>query len=69
MTSTRIAILGNALRLPGTDTRDLWGALLEGRDLVTEVASERWAQHAHHHPDRNHPGTSYTPVIVNDSVA
>lgn len=56
----RVAVVGYALRFPGTDTNKLWDALLEGRDLVTEVASERWSKEALWHPEKTHPGTSYT---------
>ncbi|BBP04808.1 polyketide synthase [Sulfuriferula plumbiphila] len=33
---------------------------MNGRDLVTEVDPERWAQDTFRHPNKNHPGTSYT---------
>ncbi len=37
-----------------------WQDLLEGRDLVTEVASDRWSKEVFLHPNKKHPGTSYT---------
>ena len=56
----RIAIVGLSFRLPGTSTARFWQDMLNGQDLVTEVDSERWAQDAFLHPNKNHPGTSYT---------
>lgn len=56
----RVAITGFSFRLPGTNTTNFWQDMLNGHDLVTEVDSERWAQDAFCHPNKNHPGTSYT---------
>jgi acyl transferase domain-containing protein/NADPH:quinone reductase-like Zn-dependent oxidoreductase/acyl carrier protein len=56
----RVAITGFSFRFPGTNTSQYWQDLLDGRDLVTEVDAERWAQDAFRHPNKNHPGTSYT---------
>ena len=56
----RIAIIGYSFRFPGCGPDEFWPALLEGRDLVTEVAPDRWAHDAFSHPDRRHPGTAYT---------
>ena len=56
----RVAIIGFSFRLPGTNINRYWQDLLDGRDLVTEVDPERWAQDTFLHPNRNHPGTSYT---------
>jgi phthiocerol/phenolphthiocerol synthesis type-I polyketide synthase C len=56
----RVAITGYSFRLPGTTTSRYWQDLLDGRDLVTEVDPQRWAQDTFLHPNRNHPGTSYT---------
>ncbi|MFF4602688.1 SDR family NAD(P)-dependent oxidoreductase [Streptomyces sp. NPDC001339] len=40
-----IAIVGLALRLPGSNTlREFFGHLAEGRSLISEVAPERWAK-------------------------
>ncbi|NWO04308.1 MAG: SDR family NAD(P)-dependent oxidoreductase [Alteromonadaceae bacterium] len=56
-----IAVVGYSLRLPGCDNTDeLWQALLEQRDLVTEVADDRWSKEAWQHPGQKHPGTSCT---------
>ena len=56
----RVAIIGFSFRFPGTTSSRYWQDLLDGRDLVTEVGSERWAQDTFLHPNKNHPGTSYT---------
>lgn len=57
----RIAVIGYSLRLPGCDnTETLWEALLNKRDLVTEVSEERWSKEAWLHPDQKHPGSSYS---------
>ena len=56
----KIAIIGYSFRFPGTNRYDYWKDLLAGRDLVTKVDEERWAMEAFRHPDKNHPGTSYT---------
>ena len=56
----RVAITGYSFRLPGTTTSRYWQDLLDGRDLVTAVDPQRWEQDTFLHPNRNHPGTSYT---------
>ncbi len=56
----RVAITGFSFRLPGTNSSQYWQDLLDGRNLVTEVNPERWAQDTFSHPNKNHPGTSYT---------
>jgi acyl transferase domain-containing protein len=57
----QIAVVGYSLRLPGCDNADeLWRALLDKRDLVTEVADNRWSKEAWQHPDQKHPGSSCT---------
>lgn len=58
--SKRIAIIGYSFRLPSTDKEHLWQDLLHGRNLITEVEHQRWSMEAFLHPDKNHPGTSYT---------
>jgi phthiocerol/phenolphthiocerol synthesis type-I polyketide synthase C len=60
MKKKRVAILGTAYRLPGTTPADVWPALLEGRNLVTQVPEDRWAQDSYLHPSKSHRGTSYT---------
>ncbi len=56
----KIAIVGMSFRFPGTSTERYWPDLLGGRDLVSSVESERWGLESFRHPDKNHPGTSYT---------
>lgn len=56
----RVAITGFSFRFPGTDTNRYWQDLLDGRDLVTKVAPERWSQDTLFHPNKRHAGTSYT---------
>ncbi|WP_165838744.1 type I polyketide synthase [Roseicella frigidaeris] len=56
-----IAILGAACRLPGAPDLDAyWRLLAEGRDAVTSVPADRFAQAAFLHPRRGEPGKSYT---------
>ena len=56
----RVAITGFSFRFPSTNISRYWQDLLDGRDLVTEVDAERWALETFRHPNKNHPGTSYT---------
>ncbi|WP_027967632.1 type I polyketide synthase [Halomonas halocynthiae] len=56
----RVAIIGASHRFPGTTTDTFWQDLKAGKDLVTQVAEDRWSQEAYQHPDRQHPGTSVT---------
>ncbi|MGA0034252.1 MAG: type I polyketide synthase, partial [Burkholderiales bacterium] len=56
----RVAIIGYSYRLPGSSPADFWSALLAGKDLVTQVPADRWAQDSYWHPQKSHPGTSYT---------
>ena len=62
MSPDDIAIVGMAFRFPGdvSDERAFWSALKEGKDLVTEVSSERWATVEFQHPKRAEPGRSIT---------
>ncbi len=57
-----IAIVGFGLRMPGdlADGPAFWNALIEGRDLVTEIGPQRWATDALQHPKRAEPGRSIT---------
>ncbi|MGO9930690.1 MAG: beta-ketoacyl synthase N-terminal-like domain-containing protein, partial [Steroidobacteraceae bacterium] len=55
-----VAVIGFSFRLPGGADEAVWQALLAGRDLVTSVESDRWAQESFHHPNKAEPGTSYT---------
>jgi len=56
----RVAVVGLAFRFPGTNARDYWPDLLDGKDLVTQVDPARWATDTFLHPGKSHPGTSYT---------
>lgn len=56
----RVAIVGCSLRIPGTSANSFWQDLLENRDLVTEVDSDRWGKDSFLHPDKRHLGSSYT---------
>ena len=58
--SRRVAILGASFRLPSSTRESFWADLIEGKNLVSRVAPERWAQDAYWHPRRSHLGTSYT---------
>ncbi|MFJ7200380.1 MULTISPECIES: type I polyketide synthase [unclassified Streptomyces] len=58
-----VAIVGMSCRYPG-DVRgpaDLWRVLDDGVDTTTEFPADRgWPVDELHHPDPDHPGTSYT---------
>ncbi|MFC0268651.1 type I polyketide synthase [Kushneria aurantia] len=57
----RIAIIGASYRFPGAaGAADFDAALQAERDLVTQVAEDRWDPEVFQHPDRQHPGTSVT---------
>ncbi|RUR32199.1 SDR family NAD(P)-dependent oxidoreductase [Vreelandella andesensis] len=56
----RVAIIGAAHRFPGTTPETFWQDLQAEKDLVTQVAPDRWSQEAFWHPDKRHPGTSVT---------
>ncbi|MFG6668721.1 type I polyketide synthase [Halomonas sp. HNIBRBA4712] len=58
--SKRVAIIGAAHRFPGTTPETFWQNLQAEKDLVTQVASDRWSLDAYQHPDKRHPGTSVT---------
>ncbi|MDN3553983.1 SDR family NAD(P)-dependent oxidoreductase [Halomonas almeriensis] len=56
----RVAIIGVAHRMPGTTPEGFWQDLKDEKDLVTQVAPDRWSHEAFQHPDKRHPGTSVT---------
>lgn len=56
----RVAIIGAAHRFPGTTPETFWQDLQAEKDLVTQVAPDRWSHEAFWHPDNRHPGTSVT---------
>ncbi|MDD5177473.1 MAG: SDR family NAD(P)-dependent oxidoreductase [Sterolibacterium sp.] len=55
-----IAVIGMAFRFPGdlADEESLWNALKDGRDLVSQVPSDRWAVDELQHPKRAELGRS-----------
>jgi acyl transferase domain-containing protein/NADPH:quinone reductase-like Zn-dependent oxidoreductase/acyl carrier protein len=55
-----VAIVGYSHRLPGEERGDFWKLLLQGEDLVTEVAGDRWAKETYLHPNKSEPGKAYT---------
>lgn len=56
----KVAVIGTAFRLPGSTREEYWSNLLLGKNLVTEVEESRWAKEPFLHPDKGHPGTTYT---------
>lgn len=56
----KTAIIGYSFRLPGTDASNIWEDLCAGRNLVTEVDVSRWSKDSFLHPQKAHPGCSYT---------
>ena len=62
MTSTAkaIAIIGSSFRFPGYPQQSFAEALLQQKDLITQVDPSRWNVDNFLHPDPKHPGTSYT---------
>ncbi len=51
-----------ACRFPGeADSPEAyWDVLKNGKDVVTEVSSDRWGTNFYKHPDKKEPGKSYT---------
>ena len=58
--ATPIAIIGMACRLPGgiESPGQLWEALLNGDDLVTEIPPDRWDADEYYDPEPGVPGRS-----------
>src|SRR5437588_3967531 len=58
--TTPIAIIGMACRLPGgiESPDQLWDALLRGDDLVTEIPLDRWDADEYYDPEPGVPGRS-----------
>ena len=58
----KIAIVGMSCRFPGeaTSPEAYWEVLKNGKDVVTEVSSDRWGTDFYKHPDKKEPGKSYT---------
>src|SRR5574343_1070136 len=57
-----IAIVGVAFRFPGdlSDEVSFWDALTQGKDLVTQIETSRWATDVLQHPKRGEAGRSVT---------
>lgn len=56
-----IAIIGIAGKYAEANTpEELWQALREGRDLVTEIPTERWDHRKYFDPERGRPGKMYS---------
>ena len=62
MIDNKIAVVGAAYRLPGDIDNDdaLWQALIDGKDLVTEVPENRFDKAKFYHSNQNRKGKSYT---------
>ncbi len=56
----RVAIISYAFRFPGTCAENFWSDLIAKRNLLSEVEPLRWSQETYLHPDKRHPGTSYS---------
>ncbi|NNJ91810.1 MAG: type I polyketide synthase, partial [Gammaproteobacteria bacterium] len=56
----KIAIVGYSFRLPQTSRERFWDDLLDSKNMISEIPKERWSFENHLHPDKTHPGTSYT---------
>lgn len=53
-----IAIIGMGCRFPGeaNDHKDFWKLLVDGRDAIVDIPSDRWDKDALFDPDSNRPG-------------
>lgn len=57
----KVAVIGFSFRLPNnTNKNNYWQHLSSGLDLVTQVDPARWSFDTYLHPNKQHPGTSYT---------
>ena len=57
-----IAIVGMAFRLPGdlSTSEELWDALIQGKNLITEISDDRFPTKKYFHPRKSELGKSYT---------
>ena len=62
MINDGIAIVGTSVRLPNgcNGISDFWQVLMDGKDLITEVSSQRWNPDAYFYPEKDVPGKAYT---------
>lgn len=60
--ASSIAVIGIAFRFPGdiSDTQELWDALKEGKDFISQVPQDRWAIKELQHVLRSEAGRSIT---------
>ena len=58
----KIAIVGMACRFPGeaNSPEAYWDVLKNGKDVVSEISTDRWGTDFYKHPDKKEPGKSYT---------
>src|SRR4051794_41787777 len=61
MEKERIAIIGIGCRFPGgvNDADSFWKLLVEGRDAVSEVPSDRWNVERYYDPEPGIPGKTF----------
>ena len=55
-----VAIIGSSYRFPSSPDKTFWSNLVDNKNLVTHVEAGRWSFDAYLHPDKKHPGSSYT---------
>lgn len=62
MKNKPIAIIGMGCRFPGgaVGPESFWNLLCEGKDLITEVPSDRWDENSFYDPDPGAPGKIIT---------
>jgi len=56
----KIAIIGYSFRLPKTSRENFWDDLCASKNMISEIPKDRWSFENHLHPEKKHPGTSYT---------
>lgn len=56
-----IAIIGMACRLPGNvnNPEDFWDLLIQNKDAIIDVPSNRWSLDQYYDPDKDAPGKMY----------
>lgn len=60
--SNKFAIIGIGCRFPGgiKSLDELWDALSNGKDMVTEIPADRFDKKRYYHPDRKQPARTCT---------